>query len=129
MTGLDTNLLVRYFLADDPDQHRAAADHIESDKADGFFVSEVVLCELVWVLREAYRASREDIVTTLSELLETPLFVFSNRDRLYRALSKYASGRGDFSDYLIGLQAIEAGCETTLTFDKALHPDPHFTAA
>lgn len=125
--GLDTNVLVRYLAADDPGQYRAAAALIETDTDDSFFVSDVVICELIWVLREAYKASRADTVEILVDLLETPVLAFTDRERLYRSLAKYASGRGDFADYLIGLQAIDAGYDATYTFDKALHSDPGFT--
>lgn len=129
MIGLDTNVLVRYLVADDAAQYRTAARLIESEARQGFFISDIVVCELVWVLRDAYEASREDIVDVFSEIFETRTFSFSDRDRLYRALAKYASQRGDFSDYLIGLHAADAGCDTTLTFDRALKTDADFELA
>jgi predicted nucleic-acid-binding protein len=129
MIGLDTNVLVRYLVADDAAQYRTAARLIESGALEGFFISDIVICELVWVLRDAYEASRQDIVGVLSEIFETPTFSFSDRDRLYRSLAKYVSQRGDFADYLIGLHATDAGCDTTLTFDKALKTDVDFRLA
>ena len=129
MIGLDTNVLARYLIADDASQYRTAARLIESEVLQGFFISDIVVCELVWVLRDAYEASRQDIVDVLSDIFGTPAFFFADRDRLYRSLARYASHRGDFADYLIGLHATDAGCHTTLTFDKALKTEAGFRLA
>jgi predicted nucleic-acid-binding protein len=47
--GLDTNILVRYLTKDDEKQWKQAAEIIES--GEQCFVANIVLCELVWVLR------------------------------------------------------------------------------
>jgi predicted nucleic-acid-binding protein len=50
--GIDTNILIRYFVRDDPAQFRAAAKFVESDcsEEEPGVVNHVVLAELVWVL-------------------------------------------------------------------------------
>ena len=64
MTGLDTNVLVRYLTEDDPGQARKAAACINSAVARGerCFLSPVVLCELSWVLLGAYEVSKADLL-------------------------------------------------------------------
>jgi predicted nucleic-acid-binding protein len=58
--GLDTNILVRYLTKDDEKQWMQAAEIIES--GEQCFVANIVLCELVWVLRgNPYQFSREEI--------------------------------------------------------------------
>jgi predicted nucleic-acid-binding protein len=54
------------------------------------------------------------------KLLNTALFDFEDRDLLSRALDAYCDGAGDFADYVIGLRNARAGCERTVTFDRAL---------
>ena len=128
MIGLDTNILVRYLTQDDPVQARMATRTIEqaADRGESFHITEFVLCELVWVLEDAYGYSRDTIAEVLERILRTAPFRFRNKDALWRALHEYRVGKADFSDYLIGQLAREAGCEQTLTFDRSLRKHPSF---
>jgi predicted nucleic-acid-binding protein len=120
--GLDTNILARYLTQDDPAQSRRANAVIAeaTRRGDRWAVNTIVLCELVWVLRDAYGFDRETVVTTLEKILDTGQFVIEDRDMARRALADYRHGPGDFSDYLIGWRNREAGCSETATFDRAL---------
>jgi predicted nucleic-acid-binding protein len=119
VVGLDTNVLVRYLTRDDDSQWQQASEVIESGQL--CFITNVVLCELVWVLRGTpYKFGREEIISTLEMMLQSPVFEFENRSAVYQALQRAKQGRGDFSDYLIGATAQQAGCQETLTFDRKL---------
>lgn len=123
MKGLDTNILVRFLTADEPNQSEIARSIILRSEAHGerFHVSTLVLVELAWVLQGTrYRLSREETADTLHALLETAVFVIQDRDLVRRAVEAYRRGPADFSDYLIGEQDRRAGCDTTLTFDRRL---------
>jgi predicted nucleic-acid-binding protein len=130
MTGVDTNVLVRYIVEDDPKQSRAAADLIERavDEGEPLFVSQIVLCELVWVLSYAYRFSRVEIIAILLQLRRVAQLTIEAPDEVRRAIDAYAAQRGDFADYVIAERAIANGCSTIATFDRVLHTDPRFTA-
>jgi predicted nucleic-acid-binding protein len=121
MTGLDTNVLVRYLTQDHPDQSRKAVSHMERAASHGerCFINSVVLCELVWVLRGAYGYEKDDLCRVLEKLLSTVEFLIEDKDLAYRALDDFRSG-GDFADHLIGWRNRKAGCDTTLTFDRNL---------
>ena len=73
MIGLDTNVLVRYLIQDDAGQARRADTLIEGmlDRGDRGVVSIVALCELVWVLRDAYDLDRTTVASTLERVLDT----------------------------------------------------------
>ncbi len=122
MIGLDTNVLVRYLTQDDPTQTRRANALINGvlDRSDRCAINVVVLCELVWVLGDAYGLDRATIASTLEQLLDTAEFVIEERDIAYHALSDYRRGPGDFADYVIGRGNRHAGCDETATFDRAL---------
>ena len=112
MNGLDTNVLVRYVTADDPEQAEAARAVIEGAERRGerLFVSGIVLCELVWVLRGgAYGYGKEAIAGALSGLLDSPVFEVQQRNLVRRALASYRDGHADFADYLLGLVHQDAG--------------------
>ena len=117
MKGLDTNVLVRYLVQDDPEQSRKAAHYIESNQS---FINDVVLCELVWVLESAYGYRKHEIADTLEKILLTSEFEIENRDLAWAALGDYRNSKTDFSDCLVGRKNAEAGCEETLSFDKSV---------
>jgi predicted nucleic-acid-binding protein len=119
--GLDTNILVRYFTEDDPAQARRAARLIEqrlTADAPGH-VSCVALAELVWVLTRSYRSSRETIVEIVDGMLASPALAIEHKTAVRRALQDYRQAGADFSDCLIAHVNADAGCEATLTFDRA----------
>lgn len=130
MIGLDTNVLVRFLVEDDPEQTERARSLLRRVvDADGrCYVSEVVVCEVVWVLQSTYRFPKTQVVDVLGKLLRTRHLAFPSPDRIRRALDAYTAGKGDLPDYLIREQARDAGFERVATFDKALHDTPGFEA-
>src|SRR5262249_55498434 len=64
--AVDTNVLVRYLTWDDEGQAIEAARAIEA--ADAIVVPTIVLCELVWVLKRAYRYGGPEIIDILRRL-------------------------------------------------------------
>lgn len=128
MIGLDTNILVRYLTQDDPDNSRKAAHEIEKGLSAGemFFIADIVMCELVWVLETAYGYDRREIVPVLENILRTKQFHFENKDLLWNSLADYRNKKGDFADHLIGRAGHKAGCCETITFDTGLKNNPVF---
>jgi predicted nucleic-acid-binding protein len=122
VTGLDTNVLVRYLTNDDPDQSKKASAIIEgaATKGEKLLVHPVVLCELVWVLETAYGYGRSDVAATLDHILRTAQFQIPEKDTVWSAWADYRSGKGDFADYLIGRANGQLGATHTVTFDKDL---------
>lgn len=125
MIGLDTNVLVRYITKDNEQQWKKAVQLIESGQP--CFISNIVLCELVWVLRsQPYHFKKEEILQVLEVMLQTPVFQFENRSVVYSSLQRTKQGRADFSDYLIGTLAQQAVCNETATFDRKLNEEKGF---
>lgn len=122
MTGLDTNVLVRYLTQDDPAQAKRANEEITTQTAGGrrCYVGSIVLCELTWVLREAYDQDKHGVIKMLDMMLATRQFAIGDKDLVREALEAFRSGRGDFADYLLGLQHARDGCSETVTFDRDL---------
>lgn len=128
MIGLDTNVVVRYLVRDDPVQFGQAASRIEAAVAEGeeLFLNRIVLCEVVWVLESAYGYGRSDIADVLESILLTKEFVIEDRGAVWRALERYRRGPADFSDYLIGETSAAFDCPLTVTFDRALEGESDF---
>ena len=121
MIALDTNVLVRLVLHDDEAQARAAERLFIRARREQtpLFVADVVLCELVWVLKRRAGVSRADIVDTLDRLLRTELIVVSDAAIAENALAAYRAGKGDFADYLIREQSRAMRATEVVTFDRA----------
>ncbi|MBL8480972.1 MAG: PIN domain-containing protein, partial [Rhodocyclaceae bacterium] len=114
MTGLDTNVLVRYIAQDDPTQSPIATRLIESLGADApGYVSTVVVVELVWVLNACYAATRTEITRVLETLLGTRELLIADAATVWKALRRYRDGNADFADCLIERAADAAGCTHT----------------
>ena len=121
MIGLDTNVIVRYLVQDDPEQ-AAVASHVFEDvlsTGNRGFVSSVVLCEVVWVLKRGYKVRKPGLCRVLRGLLAAEELELEHRDLVSKAVDRFESGKADFSDYLVGECAREAGAPATLSFDEA----------
>ena len=127
MIGIDTNVLVRFIVRDDPDQALVASrliNEVLSPEEKGF-ISSVVICELVWVLRKVLKVPKESILSVLNMLLESSVFEIEHRQCASYAVRDYANGVADFSDYYLAEIGCEAGC-LTATFDERALRHPHF---
>ena len=120
MIGLDTNMLVRYLVQDDPVQSEQAARLIEEKctKQSPGRISLVVLCELVWILLGAYRFPKKSVTAVLGQLFATTELEVENEEVARLSLDAYRKGSADFADYVIGCSNKKAGCEKTYTFDQ-----------
>ena len=118
MTGVDTNVVLRYLLRDDPVQAARAARELERDER--FLIGSVVLCELVWVLETGYGFTRAEIGVALERILATAQFEIEGKDLALSALDDFRSSTADFSDCLVGRRNRAAGAAETVTFDKGL---------
>jgi predicted nucleic-acid-binding protein len=122
MIGLDTNVLVRYLTHDDPAQFAKAAAVIDAaaERGEQLLVNTSVLCELVWVLANAYDYSRNEIAAALDQIFATAQFEIERLDDARKALGDFRSTKADFSDALIGRINRSLGAEYTVTFDRDL---------
>ncbi len=114
MIALDTNILARFLLKDDPAQFKLAVDLLSRDAI--YTAPPTVMLELVWVL-ESYDCTRKEIVLALHTLLGMPNFKPKAFDALCHASTWYEAGM-DFGDALH--LALSAEDDAFVTFDKAL---------
>jgi predicted nucleic-acid-binding protein len=118
MMGLDTNVLVRYIMQDDPKQSPKASKLIESLDGDNpGYITHVCVIELYWVLTSSYELTGEQVTQALEAILRTKQLLVERSDQVMRALRVFAAGKADFADCLIERSASAAGCTQTVTFD------------
>lgn len=127
MIALDTNVLLRFVLADANEPHTAVAERwMRRHAVHGIYVDDVVLCEAEWVLRARYRWQRAAIADLLGELCDSAALLLAEPSNVRRALEAYRAGKGDFSDYLIRERARLFGAEPVATFDRSIGHDKGF---
>jgi predicted nucleic-acid-binding protein len=112
--AVDTNVIVRFLVADDKKQAKQSRAAIE---AGDIFITTTVFLESEWVLRSAYGFEPERIADALRGLAGLAGVTVDDPARLARALDWMATGM-DFADalHLAGAE----GCEVFLSFDKTL---------
>ena len=119
MIALDTNVLVRFLVQDDPDQAGIATALFDQlTDADPGFVSREVLVELVWVLERAYGYARSDIAAALDGLLSAIELVIEAADDVGQAVERYRTEGFGFADLMIAAAARRAGARELVTFDR-----------
>ena len=120
MIGLDTNVLLRYLVQDDPTQSPKATEIIErrGTKEDPGFVSLVSILEIVWVLGSLYKRTRGEIADHIEMILAADTLEVQNEQEVYQAVIALRNGSGTFEDALIGALGVWWGCSATVTFDE-----------
>lgn len=119
MDAVDTNVLVRYLLQDDPEKGPAAARLLDSTEDLG--VSLVALAETAFVLSRVYGVPRDRVVDELVVLLRKRNVAVLGADKALVAsalLSCRPSGRVNYADALINADAQAHAVETLYTFDE-----------
>lgn len=112
--AVDTNVLVRAILADDPMQARAARRLLQD--ATLIAVPLPCLCELVWILRRGAKLATADVATAIRALLNAGN-VSMNRPAVEAGLRLLDAG-GDFADGVIAHEGRWLGGETFVSFDR-----------
>ena len=131
MLGIDTNVLVRFLVQDDDAQFDKARKLIKREIAAGrrVFVNQLVLMETEWVLRSRYAVPKNQIIETISGLLDAADVQFEDEPVIEEALFVWKEITADFADCLIGAKNRRLGCKATATFDMKASKLPGFMAA
>ena len=120
MIGLDTNVLARLFIEDDPAQARSARRFVAErcSEENPAFIDRVALCELIWVLSFSHGYGRAEIARIIEQLLQNQEMILEDADAVSAALRIFSSRNVDFADALIAEVNRARGCEVTATFDR-----------
>ena len=110
----DTNVLVRALTGDDARQSRIAQAVLA--EADVVAVTLPALCELVWVLSQAYKITSAEIAIAVRRLIDS-VNVVTNRPAVEAGLALLDAG-GDFADGVIAHEGNWLGADIFASFDR-----------
>lgn len=117
--SLDTNLILRLILNDIPEQCWKIQDLLMRSNIV-YDVADLAITEAVYVLKNDYRLSREEIVDGIHKLLGFP-GVNYNQALFERVLSMYLEHpKLSFNDCCLAIYAELNGAKPLWTFDRAL---------
>jgi predicted nucleic-acid-binding protein len=126
MIGIDTNILLRLWLNDDPTQNKRIdallAEH--GSTPGSLLVSDVVLAEAIWTLRSAFDQDKSAQLTALRSLLDETAFAFEDDAAVRAAVALFENGSCGFSDCLVVARHAQRGCNFTATFDRRMRKLP-----
>jgi len=128
MIGIDTNVMVRYIVQDDPQQAKAASKLIEHacNSDNPGYINHIVLCEIVWVLKRNYKLDKAIICQVIEQIMRTDRLMIEDIQLVWRALETYKDTKADFADCLLGQKNLKAGCQYTATLDDAASVTPGY---
>lgn len=111
---VDTNVLLRDALHDDPEQWPQAARILRA--AEVVAIPIVALCEFVWVLRQGYKISAQEVASSMKLLLASEN-VATDRPAAEAGLRVMEAG-GDFADGVLAYQGEWLGGSEFVSFDR-----------
>ena len=128
MLGIDTNVLVRFLVRDDLAQFEKARNLIHQEVSAGnrVVINQLVLLETEWVLRSRYSLTKQQMMETISALLDAPDVQVEDEPAVEEALYVWRDTRADFADCLIGARNRRLGCRATASFDAKAAKLPGF---
>lgn len=113
MLAIDTNIVVRLLINDDPEQVARTREILSTNEV---FVPTTVILETAWVLSRGFGYSRERLVYGLRSISGLNGLFLEEPEAVYQAIDWLSQGM-DFADALH--LAKSKGCDGLLTFDKA----------
>jgi predicted nucleic-acid-binding protein len=112
--AVDTNVLLRAAVRDEPRQAQSAAHLLRS--ADSIAIPLVALCEFAWVMRNGYKRPAAEVAHSIRALVNSAK-VIVDRSLVQAGLALLDAG-GDFADGVIAHEGIWLGAEEFVSFDK-----------
>ena len=129
MIAVDTNIVVRFLVCDDAKQAETARKRLKQAEKDRerLFVPLLVVLETIWVLESAYDKSRAEILDSIRDMRQMPVFEFESDGVIENLLNDGRKYKADLADILIAHSAQASVCDGGITFDKGAAKLPFFS--
>lgn len=116
---MDTNVFLRFLLRDNKAQSKIAEDLFKKAEKGKIYLwtTDVVILEIVWVLKSFYNSTNKEIQKSVSEILSLKNLKVKNADLLLQAASDFATKNIDFTD-CYNFQLAQKENKKILSFDE-----------
>lgn len=120
MRFVDTNIFLRLFLRDHPQQSKQSAELFKKAKNGKIklWTTEWVIGEIIWTLASYYDKPTEFIIDTIKKIINTEGLEIHSEGLVVEALGLYEKERVDFEDAMNSLLAREEGVTMAYSYDK-----------
>lgn len=119
MIGVDTNVLLRLYVADDASQHAAASRFFAERTGESpAYISMVVFIEFVWALTKTYNYGWDRVFALIGAMIGARDILIEREDVVTEALARAVEDNVYIVDALIALANADDGCTSTVTFDR-----------
>jgi len=117
---VDANVILRFLLDDPPEMAEQAAQvfQLVSDGRLQLLVDDLIVAELVWVLKSFYKKSVAEITAVLRQFLLADGIILTNQSVILQALALFETYNVDFIDALLTARMQKAGHDLLISFDK-----------
>jgi predicted nucleic acid-binding protein len=126
---VDTNVILRFLTREPPDmaqQALALFTEVQSGEIN-LFLEEIVLAEVVWVLRSFYHYSPIEVSDVLQEFVNFPGIACEHKTTILIALRLFAVKNLDFADAMVAAHMIRKGIDSIYSFDTHFDRLPGIT--
>ena len=129
MIAVDTNVIVRFLVRDDDAQAEAVRRRLKQaeERRERLKIPVLVVLETIWVLESAYEKTRSEILDSIQDMRQMPIFEFEANHVIEGLLKDGPRYKADLADILIGHAAKASGCDEVITFDKGAAKLPFFS--
>ena len=116
----DTNIFIRFFADDMPEQTRISKRILNGLLEDKYelYLCDLVFAEIVYVLESYYKLEKKDILEKMFAILKFKNLLVENKSIIIEALDIYHDKNIDFTDAYMACHARKAGCNKIFSFDK-----------
>jgi predicted nucleic-acid-binding protein len=117
----DTNIIVRYLVADNAALHSRAKAFFDKVRngSEKTIILESVVAECVYVLTKIYRVPREKAASSLIDIMHYRGIANNDQKELIRALTLFSEHNLDIVDCILAAKAINSG-DHLFSFDEEL---------
>lgn len=117
---VDANVILRFLLDDPPEMAEQAAQvfQLAGDGRLQLLVDDLIVAELVWVLKSFYQKNVAEIAAVLRQFLLADGILMADQSVILQALALFETYNVDFIDALLTARMQKAGDDLLVSFDK-----------
>lgn len=123
---LDANVIIRYFVGDDPKKAQAFEELLKAGRED-LFVTSTTVAEIVWVLSSFYKLSKKSVIEKIEGLLNLDSVEVENQNVVSRSLEMWKNYNIDFIDAYTIAFSEDRGFDGVYSYDRGLDKVGHFS--